>query len=281
MAARSKALGAAPGTPEYHRAYARHQFDTRVGSGVGRGLAVPSVVGADVLEIGCGHGGISCFLGAVGARRVLGIDVNDIHLEYGRELARDIGERLGRALPVRFEVMDALHMTLPDGSQDVVLADNLFEHIDSPPRLMREIHRVLRPGGALVVPTFSAIRSKYGLHLKHGLKLPWANLIFSEQTIIEALQLQAARRPELHEVYPGLRGAPRRVRDVRRHRDLNEITHAEFLGLARGVGFEVLAFQVNSTVLGRVLFRVAPGLAQGPAGDVLSTSAGAVLVKRR
>ncbi len=279
LAARKKRMGAAVDTPDYHRAYARMQYDTRLSSGVGGGFQLPSIVGADVLEVGCGHGGISCFLASAGARQVVGIDVNEVNLSYGRELAEDLGQRLGRPLPVRFEVMDALALALPDASMDLVLADNLFEHVDPPEQLMRELHRVLRPGGALLVPTFSAIKSKYGLHLKHGLRLPWANLVFSERTIVEALRLQAERRPELYAVYPGLRGQAERVRDVRRHKDLNDLTHAEFLRLAALVGFEVREFQVNKTTLGRVVFRVAPALEQGALGDVLSTSAGALLIK--
>ena len=41
----------------------------------------------------------------------------------------------------------------PDGSFDVVFADNVLEHLEHPARVFREVARVLRPGGAFVVKT--------------------------------------------------------------------------------------------------------------------------------
>jgi len=44
-----------------------------------------------------------------------------------------------------------------DGSADVVLASHVLEHLDRPFEVMREIHRILKPGGKAIikVPHFS------------------------------------------------------------------------------------------------------------------------------
>jgi ubiquinone/menaquinone biosynthesis C-methylase UbiE len=47
----------------------------------------------------------------------------------------------------RYLVMDALAMTFPDSSFDVVICSQMYEHTPSPERLMAEIYRVLAPGG--------------------------------------------------------------------------------------------------------------------------------------
>src|SRR5262245_30114002 len=113
-AARTARLGAAPGTRESGRAQVLEQFMNKVRFGSPLGVDMPPLFGKDVLEIGCGHGGITCYLACLGARRVLGIDVNTAHVEYGRELAQSISEGLGRPLPIEFKEMDAADMKLDD-----------------------------------------------------------------------------------------------------------------------------------------------------------------------
>jgi SAM-dependent methyltransferase len=277
--ARTARLGAAPGTPEYGHAYALDQFLSKMRFGSILGREMPSLLGLDVLEIGCGHGGITCYLACLGARRVVGIDLNMANVEYGRELATKIARHRGAELPIDFVEMDAATLTFDAASFDLVIAENAFEHFTDPGAVMRAVHRILRPGGRLLVPIFSSIWSKYGLHLKHGLRVPWANLVFSERVIIGAMARRARRDPKLFELYPGLQNNPEKVRDLRRHRDLNDITYGEFQRLAVEAGFAVQTFTVHATTLGRVLRRVAPALASGRTAEILSGGAAAVLVK--
>jgi ubiquinone/menaquinone biosynthesis C-methylase UbiE len=270
---------AEPGTPKFERAYTVDQFMKHVWFGSALGRSMPDLLGKEVLEIGCGHGGISCYLASIGARKVVGIDLAADHFGYGQELSAKISQASGRELPLEFLVGDARDLCFAEHSFDAVVADNLFEHVTDPEVLMRECFRVLRPGGHLVVPTFSSIMSKYGLHLKNGLRLPWLNLVLDEQTIVEALQIRVRRRPELKRIYPNVDSHPRRVRDVRRHGDLNDITHGQFLELAGRVGFEVEMFRVHGTRLGRLITRLQPRFERTKLLDVLSTGAGALLRK--
>ncbi len=268
-------LGAAPGTEAYDMAYAQRQFDWKVRHGIGR-----DVTGLDVLEIGTGHGGIACFMAIVGARSVVGIDLNTAHLDFARRFAKIIAARYGAdyQLPVTFDEMSADRMTFADGQFDLVLADNVFEHFTEPEAVMRESYRVLRPGGGMLVPVFSSIWSKYGLHLKHGLKLPWANAVFSERTIIRAMRRLAADNPHLLELYPGLNNSPARVRDLRRYKDLNDMTYRTFKAMAARTGFRVESFSVYSTRLGKVVNRL-PLVRSTRVPDMLSTGATAYLSK--
>lgn len=278
-AKRKRVLGTDPTSESYHQAYAVRQFMSKVSSGM-RVQALPPLWGKEVLEVGCGHGGISCYLASIGAARVVGIDLAEDRLRYARELRERIEGECKRELPVEFMEMDAMNMSFAEGSFDLVVADNLIEHVSDVSAFLEETHRVLRPGGVLVAPVFSSIWSKWGLHLKHGIRIPWANLVFSEAAIVDAVKRQAEKRPELYEVYPGLTQSPTSVCDLRRHRDLNGITYREFQCLAEASGFETTYFDVHVTELGRVVRRFLPNATRGRLGDILSTGAAAVLTKR-
>jgi ubiquinone/menaquinone biosynthesis C-methylase UbiE len=270
-----KKFQAEPGTEAYEMAYAQQQFDWKVMYGLER-----TVTGLDVLEIGSGHGGISCFMAAVGARSVVGIDVSSSALNYARRFAALTSERYAPdyRLPVEFLLMSADRMSFPDAQFDLVLADNAFEHFTDPEAVMREAYRVLRPGGGLLVPVFSSILSKNALHLKHGLKLPWTNLFFSEKTIIRAMYRLAKDNPKLYELYPGLAGNPQRVRDLRRYKDLNDITYRRFKQMAARTGFRVESFSPGGMRVSRVLGRL-PLVRNSILADLFSTGASAYLKK--
>lgn len=281
-ARREARLGARPGDAEWGDLYALEQYLHKVRHGSLLGADQPSLLGKDVLEIGCGHGGISCFLAAIGARRVVGIDLSVENAEFGRRLANLFAAHQGRALPVQFLEMDASDLRFDAQSFDVVVAENAFEHFVDPEAVLRECFRVLRPSGVLLVPVFSSIKSKYGLHLKRGLRLPWANLVFSEGVIVEAVRRRAKRDDSLYQTYPGLRDpSVATVRELRRYKDLNDITYGRFLTMSESVGFSVDAFRIHRTLLGRFLTRLSGPSPGGPSfrDEVLSTGAGAVLRK--
>jgi SAM-dependent methyltransferase len=263
------------GTIEYGVGYGRSQFLHRVREGAGS--LTPSLWGKDVLEIGCGHGGISCYLAAVGARSVVGIDLNHAALSAAVVLQDEISARIGRPLPVSFLEMDAAMLAFADDTLDVVFADNLFEHVMDPAGVLAEARRVLRPGGRLIVPTFCPRRTKWGPHLKQGLRLPWLGL-FSDKTLIEALQIRAEADPRLYVVYPGLEGSPTALRDVRAYRDLNDLTFAGFLELSAASGFTVERFRAHGTIALRLARKGGLDLDATPLGELLSTGAGAELV---
>jgi len=70
----------------------------------------------------------------------------------------DISNQIGEAeVPANFRLVlyDGERVPLPDGSLDVMFSDQLLEHIhpDDTPGHFREIHRLLRPGGAYIFRT--------------------------------------------------------------------------------------------------------------------------------
>ena len=114
---------------------------------VARLLANVDLKGKRVLDIGCGAGGIDILLARqYGAAYVTGIDVEDTVLARARMLVEDagLGDRIGLAKvapgPLPF----------PPGTFDIVFSKDSIVHIPDKHALMREIFRVLKPGGWFV-----------------------------------------------------------------------------------------------------------------------------------
>lgn len=106
---------------------------------------LPPVAGRDVLDAGCGSGPLSAWLVAHGAR-VTGFDTSPRMVELAR----------ARALPgAAFSVGDlgAPLTQLADDSFDAIVASLVLHYLHDWVAPLRELRRVLRPGGALVCST--------------------------------------------------------------------------------------------------------------------------------
>ena len=100
-----------------------------------------------VLEIGCGTGIISLGI-APHVRHVIGTDIAPEMVAVARRKAEAAG--MGN---VEFHVHDGYALPYDDASFDAVLLFNILHVVQEPAALMREAHRLLKPGGHLVTAT--------------------------------------------------------------------------------------------------------------------------------
>lgn len=135
-----------------------------------------SIEGARILEVGCGHRyAVTLLFHSLGAD-VTGIDTDVVSprltpavmlkviKQNGLErLVKTIGRRLlfdrgyyrvisrEAGVPLKFDMdlrcMSACELEFPDCSFDYVCSNAVFEHIDDPEKAVKELHRVLKPGG--------------------------------------------------------------------------------------------------------------------------------------
>ena len=101
--------------------------------------------GDKVLEIGCGTGTDLLQFAKHGAIAT-GVDLTASHVDLARN-------RLG-GLAVVYQA-DMRHLPFVDGSFDYVYSHGVLHHSDEPERAVREMFRVLRPGGRINIHVYA------------------------------------------------------------------------------------------------------------------------------
>lgn len=97
------------------------------------------------LDVACGGGIVACTL-APHVKEVIGCDVTPAMLENARE--RSAENELNNA---SFIAADALQLPFPDQSFDIVTTRFSFHHVQDPLAVLREMFRVSKPEGRVVV----------------------------------------------------------------------------------------------------------------------------------
>ncbi|MCU1362507.1 MAG: methyltransferase protein [Acidimicrobiaceae bacterium] len=112
------------------------------------GFLLPHLsAGMSLLDVGCGPGTITADLaGRLGDGRVVGVDLSHNVIEIA---AAQYG--LDRYPGLAFEVADVYALGFSDGTFDVVYAHQVLQHLSKPVEALREMRRVLKPGGTLAV----------------------------------------------------------------------------------------------------------------------------------
>jgi ubiquinone/menaquinone biosynthesis C-methylase UbiE len=110
--------------------------------------ARPIGVSDRILDLGCGTGIVARRVRARlgGGARVTGVDVDAGMLAKARDLAPEI----------RWIEGDAMELPFPDASFELVLCQQVLQFVPDRAKALREIRRVLAPGGRLLVATWRA-----------------------------------------------------------------------------------------------------------------------------
>ena len=126
---------------------------------------MPARGGDHLLDIGCGIGGPARFVAERFGCRVTGIDLTPEFCDVARHLTRLVGleER------VRFETGDATAMPFADSAFDGAYSMNVSMNIADKRAFYREIRRVLKPGGWLLLSEIAA-----GSDRELDYPTPWA-----------------------------------------------------------------------------------------------------------
>lgn len=117
----------------------------------------------EIADIGCANGWFIFYLNQL-------FNLNDRAHFYGIDISSldiNIAKVLKKAFDmdnIIFDVGDAENLSLPDNFFDIVLCSEVIEHLTHPENSIKEIRRVLKPGGVAIITT----PNKDNLVLKFG-----------------------------------------------------------------------------------------------------------------
>jgi len=135
----------------------------------------------DLLDIGCGTGTFDAMLAATSMpARIVGLDCAESMCQVASEKAHHAGV----ADHIHYITADSEHLPFADASFDAVTCSNSFHHYPHQQFVVNEMHRVLRPGGRLMLidgfrdniigwVAFDVIIDHVEKHVHHA---PWSTI---------------------------------------------------------------------------------------------------------
>jgi ubiquinone/menaquinone biosynthesis C-methylase UbiE len=95
------------------------------------------------LNLGTGEGDYDRMI-AAHCTQLIGCDVNEEDLAHACALNKDVPN-------LRYEPNNALALTYPDNSFDLIVSCEVIEHVGHPAQMLREMWRVMKPGGVAIM----------------------------------------------------------------------------------------------------------------------------------
>jgi len=177
----------------------------------------------ELLDIGCGTGANLPMLAEVAGPDgfVTALDYSPLALQFA---AHELGKQGEENRSITLLRGDATHLPFADNQFDVVTMLDVLEHVEDDLAAVREIHRVLKPGGAFVlsVPAYQSLWSAHDEALHHFRRYEYSGL----QNVLREGGMQVWRISFAMSVMPPIAWfwrrfilpfKPRRSRDASRH----------------------------------------------------------------
>jgi SAM-dependent methyltransferase len=193
----TKFSDAETGSREFYERIEKHRYEKEWHIPIAANFA--GTRGLKVLEIGCGIGTDGAQFAKAGADYT-GIDLTEAAIDLARERFASSG------LPGDFRISDAENLDFPDDAFDLVYSHGVLHHTPDIEAAVREIHRVLRPGGRAMVMLYHRGSYNYRVGIR-VLRRAGAGLLKSEGGISLVHQLTGEPIDSLREHAASLKTA--------------------------------------------------------------------------
>lgn len=123
---------------------------------------VSGLIGKDdtVLECACGTGMLT--------KRIAPLCKQLYATDFSVEMLKRARKKCGKYPNIKFKRADITKLKFPDNTFDTVIAANVIHLLDSPQAALKELRRVCRPGGKVIIPTYinKKVSGKTGLYVR-------------------------------------------------------------------------------------------------------------------
>ena len=180
-----------------------------------------------IVDVGCGTGDFAINLTKVGAKKVIGIDLNEKHIDSAELKAISEGvEKNTKFICTDFNTYQ------PNELFDIAFSLSAFEHIPSPLNSLKKIYECIKPGGVLLTIFGPLWFSPYGAHMWEFTSIPWVHFLFPEKVVLR-IRTEYYRPDDPVEIYE----------DVRGH--LNRMSVRKFIKYSKFAGFKIERIRLN------------------------------------
>lgn len=154
--------------------------------------------GARILEVGPGPGYLSIALARTGDYTVTGLDISETFIAIARGKALDAG------VPVDFRLGNAAAMPFDDDAFDVLVCFAAFKNFADPAGALREMRRVLRPGGTGLIVDLRRDVSKQAVDEDVArMRMGLVSRVFTRFALRSFLPRRAYTKAEFEGLVPG------------------------------------------------------------------------------
>ena len=103
-----------------------------------------------LVDLACGRGGPGLWLARQTGAELIGVDFSTVGIDHARQRAND----LARDVTTKYVVADAASTGLPDTAADGLVCVDAIQLMAHRADVMREVHRVLKPGARAAFTTW-------------------------------------------------------------------------------------------------------------------------------
>lgn len=152
-----------------------------------------------VLDFGCGEGGFVIGMASKVCCKAEGIDIQD-----NFEVAKKYVSK-HQILNTKFYLGDSVKME--EATYDVVISHDSFEHFEDPESILKEMVRLVKAGGHILIKFGPTWMSPYGRHMGGTFKKsrPWIHLLIPEKNMMRVHSVYH-NNIRLYEKYKDLKG---------------------------------------------------------------------------
>ena len=185
----------------------------------------PDFKNKKVLDFGCGHGSLTLDIAALGAQKVIGIDLEINLINFAKKnLDQNFPDLKDK---VEFELIDLL-TTDKFKDIDYIVSKDTFEHSLHLDKILEKFHQILKKDGRMFVG-FGPLYNFYnGDHGRAEAILPWFHIIIPEKILINRLNKKYKKNLK-------------KIEDL----GLSKYSFKDYIRLFRDSKFEITYFKTN------------------------------------